>query len=58
MSFSSVINVHIFYYNIIAARDIYRRICVAGGDSNIIESPTEPKWTSEGKCSFVQLVLN
>ncbi|KAL1822120.1 hypothetical protein ACET3Z_008898 [Daucus carota] len=33
--------------------DICRRICVAGGDSNIVESPTEPKWTSEGELFFV-----
>ncbi|KAG8377647.1 hypothetical protein BUALT_Bualt08G0054700 [Buddleja alternifolia] len=27
--------------------DIQNRICVAGGDSSIMESPTEPKWSPE-----------
>ncbi|XP_074279287.1 uncharacterized protein LOC141604721 [Silene latifolia] len=33
--------------------DVYKRICVCGGDSNIVESPTEPKWTSKGDLFFV-----
>nr|GEW97784.1 alpha/beta hydrolases superfamily protein [Tanacetum cinerariifolium] len=28
--------------------NIYKRICVAVDDSSIVESPTEPKWSSEG----------
>ncbi|GJW72230.1 hypothetical protein Tco_0129147 [Tanacetum coccineum] len=27
--------------------DIYKRVCVAGDDPSIVESPTEPKWSSE-----------
>lgn len=30
-------------------RDVYKRVCVAGGDPTIVESPTEPKWSDEGK---------
>ncbi|CAH9054194.1 unnamed protein product [Cuscuta europaea] len=33
--------------------DVGKRICVAGGDVNIIESPTEPKWSSQGELYFV-----
>ncbi|XP_023739480.1 uncharacterized protein LOC111887540 [Lactuca sativa] len=33
--------------------DVYKRVCVAGGDSAIIESPTEPKWSDEGELFFV-----
>eukprot|EP00268_Persea_americana_P023706 TRINITY_DN2322_c0_g2_i3.p1 TRINITY_DN2322_c0_g2~~TRINITY_DN2322_c0_g2_i3.p1 ORF type:complete len:737 (+),score=131.99 TRINITY_DN2322_c0_g2_i3:286-2496(+) len=33
--------------------DIYNRICVAGGDATMIESPTEPKWSSKGELLFV-----
>ncbi|XP_023739411.1 uncharacterized protein LOC111887467 [Lactuca sativa] len=33
--------------------DVYKRVCVAGGDPTIIESPTEPKWSSEGELFFV-----
>ncbi|XP_071700861.1 probable dipeptidyl-peptidase 5 [Rutidosis leptorrhynchoides] len=33
--------------------DIYKRVCVAGADPSIIESPTEPKWSSEGELFFV-----
>uniref|UniRef100_A0A803M2L5 Peptidase S9 prolyl oligopeptidase catalytic domain-containing protein n=1 Tax=Chenopodium quinoa TaxID=63459 RepID=A0A803M2L5_CHEQI len=28
--------------------DVYKRICVTGGDGTLVESPTEPKWTPEG----------
>ncbi|CAI9289631.1 unnamed protein product [Lactuca saligna] len=33
--------------------DVYKRVCVAGGDPTIIESPTEPKWSYEGELFFV-----
>ncbi|KAH6834538.1 alpha/beta-Hydrolases superfamily protein [Perilla frutescens var. hirtella] len=33
--------------------DINNRICVAGGDSSIVESPTEPKWSPEGELFFI-----
>ncbi|GJZ36713.1 alpha/beta hydrolases superfamily protein [Tanacetum coccineum] len=33
--------------------DIYKRVCVAGDDPSIVESPTEPKWSSEGELFFV-----
>ncbi|KAL4560566.1 hypothetical protein LXL04_032719 [Taraxacum kok-saghyz] len=33
--------------------DIYKRVCIAGGDPAIIESPTEPKWSDEGELFFV-----
>ncbi|KAL0351963.1 UNVERIFIED_CONTAM: Dipeptidyl peptidase family member 6 [Sesamum calycinum] len=33
--------------------DIKNRICVAGGDPSIVESPTEPKWSPEGDLFFV-----
>ncbi|XP_047322461.1 uncharacterized protein LOC124926309 [Impatiens glandulifera] len=33
--------------------DVYERVCVAGGDPAIIESPTEPKWSSKGELFFI-----
>ncbi|KAJ4701806.1 putative Acylamino-acid-releasing enzyme [Melia azedarach] len=33
--------------------DVYKRICVAGCDPTIVESPTEPKWSSKGELFFV-----
>ncbi|KAI3465396.1 hypothetical protein Pfo_022059 [Paulownia fortunei] len=33
--------------------DIRNRICVAGGDPSIVESPTEPKWSPEGELFFI-----
>ncbi|THG20872.1 hypothetical protein TEA_024092 [Camellia sinensis var. sinensis] len=33
--------------------DIYKRICVAGADTSIVESPSEPKWSSKGELFFV-----
>ncbi|KAI3512083.1 hypothetical protein L1887_19263 [Cichorium endivia] len=33
--------------------DVYKRVCIAGGDPAIIESPTEPKWSDEGELFFV-----
>ncbi|EXB75620.1 hypothetical protein L484_026096 [Morus notabilis] len=28
--------------------EIYKRICIAGFDPEVVESPTEPKWSSSG----------
>ncbi|CAL5383675.1 unnamed protein product [Camellia sinensis] len=33
--------------------DICKRICVAGGDPALVESPTEPKWSSKGELFFI-----
>lgn len=33
--------------------DVEKRICIAGGDASPAESPTEPKWTSEGDLFFI-----
>ncbi|XP_051124272.1 acylamino-acid-releasing enzyme [Andrographis paniculata] len=33
--------------------DIKKRICVAGGDVSIVESPTEPKWAPDGELFFI-----
>ncbi|XP_073020320.1 LOW QUALITY PROTEIN: acylamino-acid-releasing enzyme [Primulina eburnea] len=33
--------------------EIKKRICVAGGDPSILESPTEPKWSIEGELFFI-----
>ncbi|GER36345.1 alpha/beta-Hydrolases superfamily protein [Striga asiatica] len=33
--------------------DIIDRICVAGGNPSVVESPTEPKWSPEGELFFV-----
>ncbi|XP_076937588.1 dipeptidyl-peptidase 5-like [Bidens hawaiensis] len=33
--------------------DVYKHVCVAGADLTIVESPTEPKWSSEGELFFV-----
>ncbi|KAG5543404.1 hypothetical protein RHGRI_016217 [Rhododendron griersonianum] len=33
--------------------DICKRVCVAGGDPAIVESPTEPKWSSDGELFFI-----
>ncbi|KAI3743402.1 hypothetical protein L1987_61111 [Smallanthus sonchifolius] len=33
--------------------DLYKRVCVAGGDYAIVESPTEPKWSDEGELFFI-----
>ncbi|PSR99741.1 Dipeptidyl aminopeptidase [Actinidia chinensis var. chinensis] len=32
---------------------ICKRICVAGGDPALVESPTEPKWSSKGELLFI-----
>ncbi|KAM7280474.1 hypothetical protein ACFE04_007608 [Oxalis oulophora] len=36
-----------------SSRQVYKRICVAGSDPNIVESPTEPKWSPEGELFFI-----
>ncbi|XP_057496887.1 uncharacterized protein LOC130781646 [Actinidia eriantha] len=33
--------------------DVYKRVCVAGADPSLIESPTEPKWSSKGELFFI-----
>ncbi|GAU20487.1 hypothetical protein TSUD_130440 [Trifolium subterraneum] len=33
--------------------DIYKRVCVAGYDPSVVESPTEPKWSSDGELFFI-----
>lgn len=32
----------------LSCREVYKRICVAGSDSTLVESPTEPKWSPDG----------
>lgn len=33
--------------------EVEKRICIAGGDPAIVESPTEPKWSSKGELFFI-----
>ncbi|WJX31741.1 hypothetical protein P8452_20142 [Trifolium repens] len=33
--------------------EIYKRVCVAGYDPSVVESPTEPKWSSDGELFFI-----
>ncbi|KAK8596788.1 hypothetical protein V6N13_001395 [Hibiscus sabdariffa] len=33
--------------------DVYNCVCLAGYDSNIVESPTEPKWSPTGELFFI-----
>ncbi|RZC67247.1 hypothetical protein C5167_010937 [Papaver somniferum] len=33
--------------------DVYKKICIAGGDPTLVESPSEPKWSSNGNLFFV-----
>ncbi|XP_020090128.1 dipeptidyl-peptidase 5-like isoform X1 [Ananas comosus] len=33
--------------------DLYKRVRVAGGDPLLVESPTEPKWSSKGELFFM-----
>ncbi|KAJ6709810.1 PEPTIDASE S9 PROLYL OLIGOPEPTIDASE [Salix koriyanagi] len=35
--------------------DVHNRICVAGCDPTVVESPTEPKWSSKDKSGFWNL---
>ncbi|XP_027340405.1 probable dipeptidyl-peptidase 5 [Abrus precatorius] len=32
---------------------IYKRVCVAGYDPSLVESPTEPKWSPDGELFFI-----
>lgn len=42
-----------FLIQMMTYRDIRERICVAGGDASMVESPTEPKWSPEGTNIFL-----
>ncbi|KAK3128711.1 hypothetical protein QOZ80_6BG0465460 [Eleusine coracana subsp. coracana] len=33
--------------------ELQKRICIAGGDPTLVESPTEPKWSSKGELFFI-----
>lgn len=33
--------------------DLFKRVCVAGGDQTLVESPTEPKWSPQGELFFI-----
>uniref|UniRef100_A0A7N0V1S4 Peptidase S9 prolyl oligopeptidase catalytic domain-containing protein n=1 Tax=Kalanchoe fedtschenkoi TaxID=63787 RepID=A0A7N0V1S4_KALFE len=33
--------------------DLYKRICVAGHDPDVIEAPSEPKWSPKGELYFI-----
>ncbi|KAF5740709.1 hypothetical protein HS088_TW11G00786 [Tripterygium wilfordii] len=33
--------------------EVYKRICVAGCDPILVESPTEPKWSPQGELFFI-----
>ncbi|XP_027340403.1 uncharacterized protein LOC113853903 [Abrus precatorius] len=33
--------------------EIYKRICLAGNDPSLVESPTEPKWSPNGELFFI-----
>jgi hypothetical protein len=33
---------------LLLCREIKEKICIAGGDPTIVESPTEPRWSSKG----------
>ncbi|XP_077252937.1 dipeptidyl-peptidase 5-like isoform X2 [Tasmannia lanceolata] len=33
--------------------EVQKRICVAGGDPSVIESPTEPRWSVKGELFFI-----
>ncbi|KAL2322645.1 hypothetical protein Fmac_027024 [Flemingia macrophylla] len=33
--------------------EIYKRVCVAGNDPSLVESPTEPKWSPDGDLFFI-----
>lgn len=41
------------YYVFITCREVHNKICIAGGDPTLVESPTEPKWTSKGVSIFI-----
>ncbi|XP_040381355.1 uncharacterized protein LOC102718283 [Oryza brachyantha] len=33
--------------------EVRNKICIAGGDPTLVESPTEPKWSSKGELFFI-----
>ncbi|GJN00332.1 hypothetical protein PR202_ga17756 [Eleusine coracana subsp. coracana] len=33
--------------------EVQKRICIAGGNPTLVESPTEPKWSSKGELFFI-----
>lgn len=33
---------------LMSCREVYKRVCVAGGDPKLVEFPTEPKWSAQG----------
>ncbi|XP_034590034.1 dipeptidyl-peptidase 5 isoform X1 [Setaria viridis] len=33
--------------------EVHNRICIAGGDPALVESPTEPKWSAKGELFFI-----
>eukprot|EP01018_Ginkgo_biloba_P036284 Gb_22798 [translate_table: standard] len=37
---------------------VEKRVCIAGHDPNMIESPTEPKWSSQGSLVFQNSLLH
>jgi len=39
-----------YFVSFIIFREVENRICIAGGDPTLVESPTEPKWSSKGIC--------
>lgn len=46
----NVINIWLvaLIFLMLSCREVYKRICVAGSDSTLVESPTEPKWSPDG----------
>jgi len=36
-------------------RDLAKRVCVAGGNPLVVESPTEPKWSPKGTIFLLYL---
>ncbi|URE38643.1 Dienelactone hydrolase family [Musa troglodytarum] len=41
------------HLNDVNIQELSKRICVAGGDPTIVESPTEPKWSPKGELFFI-----
>jgi len=48
-------NIYKFIAVLIMCSEVQKRICVAGGDPTLVESPTEPKWSSKGICNQIQI---
>ncbi|KAG2610819.1 hypothetical protein PVAP13_4KG229100 [Panicum virgatum] len=42
-----------YFVSFIIFREVENRICIAGGDPTLVESPTEPKWSSKGQLFFI-----